>query len=306
MWLRPLGSSALCVAFNCATLQLHRDRQLTAFAQPKPHEYCHSGRVAGCHARAARLARGPDLTAARDISSVSSRSPTTSPPHVDYGSWSLAEASLPVLQSSTVAPMHVDAPVTDVRTWPERLDPRGERACALSDAVHKMEECAMHDLPIQGPRTTHWLLLEILGPVTRHHWWKQAMGLSSSDERLFLCEMLGHGTQYDQLNLPDLEMNEATQRRLQLWKERYAEKLCASTTGGVSAGHATERQLFLGGSRPNGSTLVAKELEKWVASQLAQEAAILTERRKGSESHELGAVASDQGRRNHRKPKWLG
>ena len=164
----------------------------------------------------------------------------------------------------------------------------------------------MHDPPIQGPRTTHWLLLEILGPVTRHHWWKQAMGLSSSDEHLFLCEMLGHGTQYDQLNLPDLALDEATQRRLQMWKERYAEKLRASTTGGVSAGHATERHLFLGGSRPNGSALVAKELEKWVASQLAQEAAILMERRKGRESHELGAVASDQGRRNHRKPKWLG
>ena len=88
------------------------DRQLTGFAQPQPHEYRHSGRVAGCHARAARLARGPDLTAARDISSVSRRSPTTSPPHVDYGSWSLAEASLSVLQSSTVAPMHVDAPET--------------------------------------------------------------------------------------------------------------------------------------------------------------------------------------------------
>ena len=65
----------------------------------------------------------------------------------------------------------------------------------------------------------------------------------------------------------------------------------------------TERHLFLG---PNGSPLVAKELEKWVASQLAQEAAILMERRKGRESHELGAVASDQGRWNHRKPKWLG
>ena len=61
------------------------------------------------------------------------------------------------------------------------------------------------------------------------------MGLSSSDEHLFLCEMLGHGTQYDQLNLPDLALDEATQRRLQMWKERYAEKLRASTTGGVSA-----------------------------------------------------------------------
>ena len=69
--------------------------------------------------------------------------------------------------------MHVDAAETDVRTLSVRLDPRGERACAFSDAVHRMEEHALHDFPIQGPRTTHWLLLEIarseLAPVARHH-----------------------------------------------------------------------------------------------------------------------------------------
>ena len=41
---------------------------------------------------------------------------------------------------------------------PVRLDPR--EACAFADAVHKMEEHALHDFPIQGPRTTHWLLLD--------------------------------------------------------------------------------------------------------------------------------------------------
>ena len=92
--------------------------------------------------------------------------------------------------------------------------------------------------------------------------------------------MEGHRTQYDQLNLPDLALVEAASRRLQLWEERYAEKLRASTAGGVYAGHATERHLFLGGSRPKGSVVVAPELDKWVASQLAEEAAILKERRK--------------------------
>ena len=117
--------------------------------------------------------------------------------------------------------------------------------------------------------------------------------------------MLKRGTQYDQLNLPDMAMGEAMSRRLQLWEERYAEKLRASTAGGVSAGHATERHFILGGSRPKGSTLVAKELETWVASQLAEEAVILKERRKGRENRELVAAASDPGRRNHRMPKWL-
>ena len=113
-----------------------------------------------------------------------------------------------------VALMHADTAETDVRTLSVRLDPRGERPCVFSDAVHMMEEHALHHFPIQGPRTTHQLLLKIvrseLGPMARHHWWRQAMELSSSDpgvdEHLFSCELLGHGTQYDQLNLPDLAL----------------------------------------------------------------------------------------------------
>ena len=80
-----------------------------------------------------------------------------------------------------------------------------------------------------------------------------------------------------------------------LCEERYAEKLRTFTAGGVSAGHASERHLFWGGVRPKGSALVAPELEKWVASQLAEEAAILKERRKGREEREF--VADPGGRK---------
>ena len=90
--------------------------------------------------------------------------------------------------ASRVAPMHDAAPETDVRTFPMRFDARGERACAFSDAAHKMEEHVLHDFPIQGPRTTHWRLLEIatgtVEQAARHHWWKQAMGLSLADPRI--------------------------------------------------------------------------------------------------------------------------
>ena len=182
----------------------------------------------------------------------------TPPPHVDYGCWSLVEVSLSLLHHQELATGHVGSVETDVRTLSVPLNPRGKRACASSDAVHKMEEHALHDFPIQGPRTTRWLLLEIargeLGPVARHHWWRQAMGLSSSDpgvdEHLFLCELLGHGSQYDQHDLPDLALGEVVSRRLAMWEGRYAEKLRASTAGGVTTGHATERHLFLGGARP--------------------------------------------------------
>ena len=51
-------------------------------------------------------------------------------------------------------------------TWQQAL-----RSGTLGCAVHKMEERVLHDFPTQGPRTAHWLLLEIardeLGPVAR-------------------------------------------------------------------------------------------------------------------------------------------
>ena len=56
---------------------------------------------------------------------------------------------------------------------------------------------------------------------------------------------------------------------------------CVSTDGITGAVHASERHLFLDGSRPQGAVLEAPTLENWVASQLAEEASTLQERRKG-------------------------
>ena len=73
----------------------------------------------------------------------SSSSLTTSLPHVDRGGVTAAAASSGVGWRQCGLNLAVGG------------------ACAFSDAVHKMEEHALHGLPIQGPRTTHWLLLEI-------------------------------------------------------------------------------------------------------------------------------------------------
>ena len=76
--------------------------------------------------------------------------------------------------SSGMTSIQVVALESDVRILSVRLDPRGQRACAFADAVHKVEEHALHDFPIEGSRTTHWLPQEIarseLGLVARHHW----------------------------------------------------------------------------------------------------------------------------------------
>merc|ERR1712194_563007 len=122
---------------------------------------------------------------------------------------------------------------------------------------------AFQDFPIAGPRTTGWIFQELvrtgMSPVQRHHWWRQILGATSSDpgidEHLFLCEIIELATTYDQLNCYDLAALECVSGRLQLWEERYGEKLRSSTDGSGPSGHAEERQLFMGGSRARGRSL---------------------------------------------------
>jgi hypothetical protein len=122
------------------------------------------------------------------------------------------------------------------------------------------------------------------------------MGATSSDagvdEHLFLCEILELACTYDQVNCFDLAAIECVVRRLQLWEERYGEKLRGVTEGGGPAGLAEERQLFMGGSRARGRALVDPTLSRWVADRLQEESAILKERRKGREERELAASAA--------------
>ena len=111
-----------------------------------------------------------------------------------------------------------------------------------------MREGALPDFPVRG----HWLL-GIIGGGQIHNETNKDPEIV---EHLFLYDLLGYATYHDQLSCPSLAVADAIARRLQLWEERYAEKLRAFTAGGVSAGHATECHLFLGGSRPKGSALV--------------------------------------------------
>ena len=61
------------------------------------------------------------------------------------------------------------------RTLLVHVDPRGTRARSFADAVNALGPCAR--FPGPGPRTTHWLLLDLacgrLGPVARNQWRRQ-------------------------------------------------------------------------------------------------------------------------------------
>ncbi len=189
----------------------------------------------------------------------------------------------------------------DIRTLPVAFNSRGDRTRDFESSRNLLREEPLDDAwPVEGPRAVHWLVEAFgssgMAPVPRHHWWRQALGATTSDpgidEHLFLSEVLQHALQYDQLNVCNLASFECLARRYQLWEERYAERIRASTEGAVAAGLAAERHLFLGGGRAKGYALAAPELERWVAKRMEEEAAVLKERRKGREERALAAAAT--------------
>ncbi|CAK0855849.1 unnamed protein product, partial [Prorocentrum cordatum] len=196
------------------------------------------------------------------------------------------------------------AAAEDLRTLAVEYNVRGERTRSFESARHLLREEVLDDAwPVEGPRTVQWLIEAFahsgMAPVPRHHWWRQALGATTSDpgidEHLFLSECIQHGLQYDQLNICNLACFESMARRYQLWEERYQERIRASTEGSVAAGLAAERHLFLGGDRAKGYALISPELERWVAKRMEEQAAVLKERRKGREERALAAAVTGGG-----------
>jgi len=203
--------------------------------------------------------------------------------------------------------------------WDERIVPfrrsgTGQRRRAYAQVVAEQQEALnTKEWRVEGPATVGWLLQAHLeqggGPVQRHYWWRQILGLAAADpgvdEHLFLCELLETAVTADQLNLPGCEAFELAARRFQLWEEVYSEALRqveVSGTAGATAdsdGWLDERRIFLGGSRSKGHALVAPTLEKHVAMKMMEESAILKERRKGREERRMargeGSGAADTG-----------
>ncbi|CAK0853345.1 unnamed protein product [Prorocentrum cordatum] len=105
----------------------------------------------------------------------------------------------------------------------------------------------------QGPPTTRWVCLaHVEGnatPKQRHFWWRQVLGLVSTDpgveEHSFLCELIETAVVRDG-------------RRFQLWEEFYAEALRIAEAGD-HGDDLDERRLFLGNHRSKGLAMVSPE-----------------------------------------------
>ncbi|CAK0852117.1 unnamed protein product [Prorocentrum cordatum] len=191
-------------------------------------------------------------------------------------------------EEAPLSPRDARDEVLDERILRYRRSGTGQRRRAFAEVVAEQREVlSTQEWRVQGPATIGWLLQAHLeqgnGPVQRHYWWRQILGLAAADpgvdEHLFLCELIETASTADQLNLPGV---------------RAGSQVEVSGTAGATAdsdGWLGERRIFLGGSRSKGHALVAPSLEKHVAEKMQEESAILKERRKGREGRAATAVA---------------
>ena len=125
--------------------------------------------------------------------------------------------------------------------------------------------------------------------MSRHFWWKQALGLTpgdpSVDEHAFMSEVLQLSITFDMLNAGELACVEAISRRYQLIEELYSMEMDRAQAGDVD--WAGERRLFMGSTLGRHGCLVSPELREWLATEVSKTAAVMKERRKAREERLL-------------------
>ena len=94
---------------------------------------------------------------------------------------------------------------------------------------------------------------------------------------------------FDQINVSELMLMERIARRYQMWEQMYASAPRKAEAGSSSGAWLDEHVILLGNERSRGHALICPELEKWVAARVAEESAVLNERRKGREERQLAS-----------------
>lgn len=187
----------------------------------------------------------------------------------------------------------------DLRILPARDRTESRLASSPFRAeVDQLTESPIDGWTVQGPRTTRWLVQAISehhgSPTARHFWWRHVLGLAAGDhgvdEHLFLSTLLEQGVVSDRYNISESLVFESISRRYQLWEEVYSAALAEADAGTGAEEWLDERRLFLGQPRARAHALICPELEKHVASRLAEESAVLKERRKGREEKQLARL----------------
>ena len=200
------------------------------------------------------------------------------------------------LQAPALGGGVVDPPGEDARTLAISRDVDGNRFKEFRNAVQDAKPCEFSDWPIAGPRTTKYVISQMLdhggSPLGHHQAWRVACKLQPSDgpaqEHEAWSRVLQAMMTYDQLDVSNLASAELVVWALQKIEERHKHKLVSADDGGEAA-------LFMGSSGGSrAGCIISPKLTEWVGSELQKEALVAKERRKAREERALSRKNADK------------
>ena len=173
----------------------------------------------------------------------------------------------------------------DARVLPTLLYRGGEGYREFGDVVTKVELAGMDSWPLEGPRTTLWVIeyVRLNGGsfAGRHLKWVQTNALNRTDPRIVQHEILSEALDWfmrlDQLDVVNLVGIECLVRQYQLIEE---------TIFPLNAGQE-EALHFKGRMRSAMGTCVCPELASWVAERVKSNNEILEAPKEGQELRDL-------------------
>ena len=188
---------------------------------------------------------------------------------------------------------------SDARVLTLRRGPLGTRHRDFKMAVEEMSESEWDDWPLNGPRTTMFVLSFIAEhfqtPENRHARFIADGRLQAHDpgvaDHAVAMKLLYFGAVYDQLDLPQLAWAELACRRAQLAELKHRDKFVKPISGEKKGtiDPYEDAHLYLGLSVTRGLLCVSPELEAWVGKELSNEYMAMKERRKALEERRAQA-----------------
>ena len=166
----------------------------------------------------------------------------------------------------------------EIRVLAVKRGPVGNRLRSWREVVADVEEAALYDFPVEGPRTVRWCV-EFIGrkrggPMDHHRWWVQNYGLDETDPAVAQHELTMNVLElfgkYDQLNLANSAGLEILLREAQLTEWRFEERRLA-LVGGAAGGAGGET-----GEAGGGEDKKNKERGQRDAGPSSEEAALWT------------------------------
>ena len=177
----------------------------------------------------------------------------------------------------------------DARTLPISRDSDGLRFKEFRVACQESKPTDFNDWPVSGPRTTKYVLSQMLehgGSAIGHHQaWRVACKFAPTDgpaqEHEAWSKVLQTMMTYDQLDVSNLASGELVVRALQRIEEKHKFKL-------ASVDDAGEGALFMGASSgTRAGSIISPKLTEWIGSEMQKDALVAKERRKAREERAL-------------------